>query len=406
MIRRLLALAVAAPLIFAGNANAVLPAGNIVQNGDAEAGPGATNETDAPPVPNWLTLAPSFTAVVYGTSTFPTPGDSAAIGGGANFFAGGPPSGGDVSGVVQEIDLSAAEADFGAGNVNATLTAELGGFGAQGDSTNVVAQFATESGEFRGGMALQPVSAEDRGNVTGFRRRVACSKVEPGATKGVIVMTAQRLEGSYNDGYADNVSITLSTAPCPPAPDAPLPPPAPPQPGVSGNAAPSRGRVFVKQPGSNTFQELRDARSIPVGSEIDTEKGEVELTTAASSTGATQIGKFRDGKFTMTQTPGRRPITDLTLAGTRLDKCPRSGTQSRAAASRSRRLWGNARGRFRTRGRYATATVRGTQWMVRDTCTTTTVQVARGTVTVRDLTKRRNIRLKAPKRYTARARRR
>jgi hypothetical protein len=45
-------------------------------------------------------------------------------------------------------------------------------------------------------------------------------------------------------------------------------------------------------------------------------------------------------------------------------------------------------------------------WQMRETCNTTTVKAARGTVVVRDFSKRRNIRLKAPKQYTARAPRR
>jgi hypothetical protein len=403
--RRLLALALAAPLLLAGSANAALPSGNLVQNGDAEAGPGATNETDAPPPPNWQIL-PNFTAVVYGTGQFPSASIGASIGGGRNFFAGGPPSGADGSIGVQQIDVEAAAPEIDAGGVNATLTADLGGFAAQGDSASVLAAFGTEMGEFRGGAALPAVPPEERGNVTGFVRRIACAPIEPGARTAFVQVITQRIEGEYNDGYADNISLTLSTDACPPTPGAPLPPAAPPQAGVRGNAEPVRGRVFVKQPGSNTFQEIRDARSIPIGSEIDTEKGEVELTTAANTAGATQLGKFRDGKFVMSQTRGRQPYTDLTMAGTRLDKCPRRGTQTNTSASRARRLWGNARGRFRTRGRYATATIRGTLWMVRDTCTTTTVQAARGTVIARDLTKRKNIRLKAPKKYTARARRR
>jgi hypothetical protein len=43
---------------------------------------------------------------------------------------------------------------------------------------------------------------------------------------------------------------------------------------------------------------------------------------------------------------------------------------------------------------------------VQDTCNTTTVSVRQGTVVVRDFAKRKNVRLKAPKRYTARARKR
>ena len=37
---------------------------------------------------------------------------------------------------------------------------------------------------------------------------------------------------------------------------------------------------------------------------------------------------------------------------------------------KTRKLWGDGKGKFRTKGRYAAATVRGTRWLVQDTCTT------------------------------------
>jgi hypothetical protein len=172
-------------------------------------------------------------------------------------------------------------------------------------------------------------------------------------------------------------------------------------PGVSANADVSKGRVFVKRPGGTTFVELRDARSIPMGSEIDTTQGEISMQTAVGTGGKTQTAKFRDGKFTMQQAKGAK-VTDLALTGQNFAKCPpalsRTGT---AASSPTRRLWGNGKGRFRTRGRFATATVRGTQWMVKDACKSTTVKVAKGVVVVRDLVKRKNVSVKAPKSYTA-----
>jgi hypothetical protein len=404
----LVLMALTVPLVLAGAANAALPSGNIVVNGGAEAGPGATNATDSSSPPGWTQL-PNFTAVMYGQGDFPSAAVSASIGGGSNFFAGGPDNGfGDTSGAVQEINLSGAVPEVDGDGVTATLTADLGGYASHGDSASITAVFGDATGgAVTGSLVLRPVTPEDRGNVTGFVRRTACTRLEPGSRRVFVTVFAQRTNGPYNDGYADNISLTLSTTACPPAPDRPLDPPAPPTPRVSANAEVTRGRVFIKRPGSDEYQELRDAKSIPLGSEIDTEKGEVEVQTAADTAGTTQLGKFRDGKFVMTQTPGRRPITDVRMVGGRIDKCPATGQQASAAASRpARRLWGNARGRFRTRGRYASATVRGTQWMVKDTCTATTVQVARGTVIVRDLVKRRNVRLKAPKKYTARARRR
>src|SRR6266516_4750503 len=51
-----------------------------------------------------------------------------------------------------------------------------------------------------------------------------------------------------------------------------------------------------------------------------------------------------------------------------------------AAKAAERHLWGNGRGRFRTVGRFAATTVRGTVWLTRDTCTLTLVRVQSGRV--------------------------
>ena len=45
-----------------------------------------------------------------------------------------------------------------------------------------------------------------------------------------------------------------------------------------------------------------------------------------------------------------------------------------------RKLWGSGKGRFRTRGRYAAATVRGTTWLMEDFCDTSRTTSAGGTV--------------------------
>jgi hypothetical protein len=402
-------LALLAALAVASPANAALPAGNVVQNGDAEAGPGATNASETQSPPGWDAI-PNFTTVLYGASGgFPTAADGPATGGGAKFFAGGPESGlGDIAAISQAADLRGAAMEIDGGQVNATLTADLGGFASQEDSMTVVAAFADQAGgSTNAGLVLRAVTPQDRGGRTGFVRRTECTRVPANTRSAFIQAIAQRIQPPYNDGYADNISLTLSTAACPTSADAPLPPPTPqPIPGVSANADVSKGRVFIKRPGGEKFQELRDARAIPFGSEVDTTRGEISMQTAAGTAGQTQIAKFRDGKFTMAQTSGAK-ITDLVLTGERFDKCPATGTQTGTAARKpTRRLWGNGKGRFRTRGRFATATVRGTQWMVKDTCDSTTVLVARGVVTVRDLVKRRNVRVKAPRSYTATARKR
>src|SRR5439155_20592039 len=49
-----------------------------------------------------------------------------------------------------------------------------------------------------------------------------------------------------------------------------------------------------------------------------------------------------------------------------------------------RQLWGSAKGRFRTTGRFASATVRGTKWLTEDLCLATRVTVQEGIVNVFD----------------------
>ena len=50
---------------------------------------------------------------------------------------------------------------------------------------------------------------------------------------------------------------------------------------------------------------------------------------------------------------------------------------SAATKPKSRKLWGDGKGKFRTRGQYAAATVRGTKWLVQDSCSGTLTRVTR-----------------------------
>ena len=68
-----------------------------------------------------------------------------------------------------------------------------------------------------------------------------------------------------------------------------------------------------------------------------------------------------------------------------------------------RALWGSAKGNFRTTGRYAAATVRGTIWLVQDRCEGTLTRVSRGTVQVADFQRNRTVSVTAGHTYLARA---
>jgi hypothetical protein len=101
---------------------------------------------------------------------------------------------------------------------------------------------------------------------------------------------------------------------------------------------------------------------------------------------------------------GSKPVTELVLTGDL--NCPTAKRRGKvvAAGKRSRRLWGSGHGRFRTRGRNSSATVRGTVWLTEDRCDGTYTRVKRGVVAVDDFVKDRSVVLRAGKSYFAAAR--
>jgi hypothetical protein len=194
----------------------------------------------------------------------------------------------------------------------------------------------------------------------------------------------------------------------------------PPSQGQTVNAIPDSGTVLVKlPPGASArtrdpethaaaagFVPLESGRQLPVGSILDTSKGTVHLLAATDASGGTEDGHFNGGLFSIGQ--GRKnPLTTLSMTGGALDSCsklPRGGSRRAIAAAKRpvRRLFSDVNGRFRTRGRNSTATVRGAQWSMTDSCSGTLTVVRQGTVAVRDLVKRRTVTLRAGQRYLAR----
>jgi sugar lactone lactonase YvrE len=211
------------------------------------------------------------------------------------------------------------------------------------------------------------------------------------------------------DRIGDRVSIFGPEGTTTPIPD--------PVVGESVNLARVRGVVTTKCGRARRFTRLTDAAQVPVGCQVDARRGQVRLTSAAGpapqpgsgrlqAAGAApvpvQTAAFDGGIFQVLQKRTANPVTELKL--TEALTCQTSRSSARSSRARSRRLWGRGAGRFRTRGRHSTATVRGTTWLTKDTCNTTTTVVREGTVVVRDLAKRRNVTVGAGGRYTARAR--
>jgi hypothetical protein len=194
------------------------------------------------------------------------------------------------------------------------------------------------------------------------------------------------------------------------------------------NATVVSGDVFVKLPAGAArasqakppkgFVRLEGAETIPVRSILDTSKGRVRLRTAADTRNHVQTADFFRGRFVVRQV--RKPrgkarrrsnklITDTILNGSSFRRACRATTASisqrrRRSRKRVRRLFGDGKGTFRTRGRNAAATVRGTRWSVQDRCDGTLVTVQRGRVSVRDLVKRKTVTVRTGNTYLARRR--
>jgi hypothetical protein len=159
------------------------------------------------------------------------------------------------------------------------------------------------------------------------------------------------------------------------------------------------GVVLIALPGSSTFVPLTHDSQIPVGATVDATKGRVRIVTALRG-GKTQSSDFFQGVFRVTQ--AKTGLADMTLVGGNFNVCPKAKRAVAAAKTVSvRKLWGAGKGKFRTKGRYATASIRGTTWLTDDRCDGTLVRVTQGSVTVRDLAAKKSVVVKKGQSYLA-----
>ena len=112
---------------------------------------------------------------------------------------------------------------------------------------------------------------------------------------------------------------------------------------------------------------FKGAANIPVGSQLDTSKGRVALTSAADTGGAkTQTSDFYQGIFQVKQSvPKKKPkkpkalVTDLVMKGqiARSQCAPLKGARSAVVDAKKKKkgpksvlgkLWGSGKGKFRT----------------------------------------------------------
>lgn len=185
---------------------------------------------------------------------------------------------------------------------------------------------------------------------------------------------------------------------------APLPSPEPLR---TAGVAPVRGSVSVRPRGTGAQIPLREPDIAPNVSAVDARGGTIRLSVRRLGAQADAVAEVSGGRFTLVQPAGERHVADVRLLGT--VRCARPAVRRGNAAHQrqravTRRVRIKVRGRYRTSGRYATAVANGTAWTITDHCDRTVIRVTEGSVTVRDLRRKRTVKVRAGRTYVALAR--
>jgi hypothetical protein len=168
------------------------------------------------------------------------------------------------------------------------------------------------------------------------------------------------------------------------------------------------------------FVPLTEARQLPKGTQVDARAGTIRLVAAAAKGRKRQTGTFSGGVFSLAQDRRGKTkgLTTLSLlegafrGGPSFASCGRRASDTAGGGAQAARvshkvlqaLLATAKGKFRTRGRFAAATVRGTAWGLRDRCDGTLTVVRRGTVAVSDFVRHVTVLVHAHHTYFARRR--
>ncbi|MGD9634448.1 MAG: pentapeptide repeat-containing protein [Pirellulales bacterium] len=219
-------------LLFAELASAGTPAIelglNLISNPGAEIGSRLSDgmiQLDDWTVTSGPLGADGLTGVAWGQPggfpTFADPGPQPTSTRGTYFFAGG---NNEHSSATQTIAGMAPEVQsaIDGGRVPFNLNGWLGGYTFPGDWQNdnarLTVRFLDDSHQVINTAAIGPVTDADRDHRTGLLYRDAIGFVPAGTRSIGVDLEMTRFGGSYNDGYADNLSLTLFP---------PLPPSAP-----------------------------------------------------------------------------------------------------------------------------------------------------------------------------------
>ncbi len=189
---------------------------NLLANPGAESGVFVANVGgfDIYSTPGWTTVSGQFEAETYAGGTPPniTPFSPGPADRGALLFYGG---NAPLTIATQRLDVSGDASTIDAGRALSTISGYLGGFATQDDNATFTETFLGAGANPLGSATIGPVLAADRGNVSGLLYRSANAFLPAGTRSIQATLTITRVVGTFNNGAADNLAITLTAVPEP-----------------------------------------------------------------------------------------------------------------------------------------------------------------------------------------------
>lgn len=217
---------------------------NLIVNGDAEYGAAAGSGYDTVVIPGWQ-IEGEPTVVRYGqhadgftgtggvlrgeavAGSFPTAATPGPPNRGRQLFVGGQ-VGSDA--LTQRESLLGAAKAIDRGTTRFTLSGWLGGNGSDASTATVRVTWLNAAGAAVSTATIPPVSAADRLLQTKLEQRTVSGTIPVGARTAVVKLTLidgtapnLYLSNSYNNAYADDLSLRISAALAAPPPPAPPP---------------------------------------------------------------------------------------------------------------------------------------------------------------------------------------
>lgn len=181
---------------------------NLIKNGDAEEGLTVLfDEIEKRETPHrWIDVEGEMCISEYGKGAGGELAEAEIRGEGENYFWGGKVSN---SSIEQIVDVSEGSVWIDEHVVTFELSGVFGGYRKQNDRAFLLAEFLDKNGVVLDSVQLGPVTNADRNNVTTMVFRETTGNVPEGTQSISFQLNAIRVEGTANDGYADDLSMVL-----------------------------------------------------------------------------------------------------------------------------------------------------------------------------------------------------